>query len=164
MSRILLFLPCLLFLSLASCDFAPGTSSPLSEPSQPLTIAMASETPVPSVPPIENPYSAQPGDDLLTHDRVFLDTQELLIEQGLPPLIILILQGNLPTPCHQLRVDINPPDDNNRIFAEVYSVADPEIICIQVLEPFEAHIPLDGFSSGQYTVWVNGEQVGKFNQ
>jgi len=98
MSRILLFLPCLLFLSLASCDFAPGTSSPLSEPSQPLTIAMASETPVPSVPPIENPYSAQPGDDLLTHDRVFLDTQELLIEQGLPPLIVLVLQGNCQPP------------------------------------------------------------------
>jgi hypothetical protein len=57
----------------------------------------------------------------------------------------------------------NPPDDQNQIQVEVYSVIDPEQMCIQVLEPLEANIGLGSFPSGHYTVFVNGEQVGEFD-
>jgi hypothetical protein len=45
----------------------------------------------------------------------------------------------------------------------VYSLVDPAEICIQVLEKFESNIPLGSYSSGNYTVLVNGEPVGEIN-
>jgi hypothetical protein len=67
------------------------------------------------------------------------------------------------TPCNQLRVADNPPDEQNRIDVDVYSVSDPTQMCIQVLEPFEANIGLGSFPSGHYSVWVNGDMVGEFD-
>jgi hypothetical protein len=76
---------------------------------------------------------------------------------------MLVLEGELPTPCNLLRVVVNPPDEQNRIYIDVYSVSDPEEICIQVLDPFEANIGLGSFQSGHYSVWVNDEMIGKFD-
>ena len=55
------------------------------------------------------------------------------------------------------------PDDNDQINVNVYSLVDPAEICIQVLEKFESNIPLGSYSSGNYTVLVNGEPVGEIN-
>jgi len=76
---------------------------------------------------------------------------------------MLNVAGALPTPCHELRVEISDPDEQNRIYIEVYSVSEPDKICVQVLEPFDESIPLEGFPSGEYSVWVNGEEVGEIN-
>ena len=83
--------------------------------------------------------------------------------ESYPVQIMLALKGSLPTPCNQLRVVDNPPDKQNRIQVEVYSVLDPEQMCAQVLEPFEANIGLGSFPRGHYSVWVNGEMVGEFD-
>ncbi len=75
----------------------------------------------------------------------------------------LNLKGALPTPCHKLRVNIADPDDQNRIQIEVYSILEPaDAICTQVLAPFEKLVPLGSFYDGEYSVWVNGQMVGKF--
>ena len=74
-----------------------------------------------------------------------------------------MLAGDLPTPCNQLRAKINPPDTENKIVVDVYSVVDPNQVCVQVLEPFEASIDLGAFPTGHYTVWVNGEMAGEFD-
>jgi hypothetical protein len=68
--------------------------------------------------------------------------------------------GSLPTPCHQLRVVIDEPDDQNQIQVQIYSLVDPNTVCIQVLETFDATIPLGSYASGSYTLFVNGEKVG----
>jgi hypothetical protein len=60
-------------------------------------------------------------------------------------------------------VEIDPPDAENKIFVDVYSVTDPNQVCVQVLKPFEASIDLGTFPSGHYTVWVNGEMAGEFD-
>ncbi len=57
---------------------------------------------------------------------------------------------------------ISEPDEDNQIRIEVYSVANPDEICIQVLSPFKVEIRLDTFDEGEYVVWVNGEQIGEF--
>jgi hypothetical protein len=75
---------------------------------------------------------------------------------------LLIYEGNLPDPCHQLRVVVNPPDENNVINLDVYSLVHPGTACVNVLEPFTANIPLGSYS-GQYTVMVNGERLGLFD-
>ena len=112
-------------------------------------------------PPSDNIPS--PGDSNLTRGEVFLDSTELLIMESFPLQFMLMLKGSLPTPCHQLRVAVSPPDAQNKIVVDVYTVVDPNTICAQVLEPFEENFPLGSFPTGHYTLWVNGEQIAEFD-
>jgi hypothetical protein len=58
---------------------------------------------------------------------------------------------------------VEEPDANNNIAVDVYSVVDPAVICIQVLQAFQASVNLGSFPSGHYTVTVNGELGGEFD-
>ena len=140
---------------LTACAPAPATATP--EPDQPVT----SETP--SSPTPTNPYAPQPGDESLSRGAAFMNSANLLARESFPVQIAIIISGNLPTPCHNLRAIIHEPDSNNNIDVEIYSVADPNAICVQVLQSFDASIPMGSFPSGYYTVSVNGERVGDFN-
>jgi hypothetical protein len=88
---------------------------------------------------------------------------DLLIRESFPPQIALTLNGELPTPCHQLRVLVNEPDADNRIDVEAYTVVNPDLACIQVVEPFEATLDLGTYPSGHYSVWVNDEPAAEFD-
>ena len=111
----------------------------------------------------ENPYAPQPGDAGLNVGNVYLDSTELLILESFPIQINLFLSGNLPTPCNHLRVSVQEPDTENRIYVDIYSVSDPNAMCIQVLEPFDTTISLGSFPTGHYAVYVNGELIGEFD-
>jgi hypothetical protein len=101
------------------------------------------------------------GDDKLIRGEVTISEKELQVQENEPDQYVLFLSGTLPTPCHQLRVTISEPDEKNQIDVDIYSVVDPAEICIQVLEPFEANIPLGSYPSGEYSVFVNGQSVGE---
>ena len=118
---------------------------------------------MPPQPANSNPYSPQPGDEALKRSGIFLDSTQVLILESFPVQIVLSLKGNLPDPCHQLRVVISQPDAQKRIAVDVYSVTDPDKVCVQVLAPLDANINLGSFPAGHYTVWVNGKQVGEFD-
>lgn len=123
------------------------------------------DDPVNSEPPFPPPgddFSPTPDDADLIRGQVYLDSTELLTLESFPLQFSLQVTGNLPTPCHQLRVDVSPPDAQNKVMVNVYSVADPEVMCIQVLEPFDTNISLGSFPAGRYTLWVNGEMVADF--
>lgn len=139
----------------------PPAAAPTTPPDQPV-----SATPLPpgvSPEPAPTPgYAPQPGDAALSRGEVFLDSAQLLVRESYPPQVSLALAGSLPTPCHQLRVAVGAPDAQGRIEVAVYSVVDPAMICIQVLESFEQAVPLNGLPAGAYTVWVNGEPAGEF--
>jgi len=109
------------------------------------------------------PFSPNPSDTKLERGNVFISESGLMIRESYPVQIALVLSGELPTPCHQLRVHINPPDAENKIQVEVYTVFDPTMNCIQVLKPFQENVELGTFPSGHYTVWVNESQVGEFD-
>ncbi len=117
------------------------------------------------MPPVtdQNPYAPQPADNQLMRGNVYLDSIQLLSMESYPPQIALLLQGSLPTPCNHLRVAVSAPDAKKRIFIDVYSVIDPNQICIQMLAPLEVNIPLGSFPPGHYSVWVNGEKIGEFD-
>ncbi len=153
-SQILLVLV-LLFASCApQLEPTPGPDTAVTSP------------PVDSMPthePTTNPFAPQPSDATLTRGTVFLHEAGLIIRESFPPQISLTLSGDLPTPCNQLRAEIMPPDTTNKIVVDVYSVIDPNQICVQVLESFEASIDLGTFPTGHYTVWVNGEMAGEFD-
>lgn len=139
-------------------------------------VPMPSQSPVPDAPvtsPLQNastpmetpdmPFAPQPDDANLSRGEVFINEASLLIRESFPPQIVLTLNGALPTPCHNLRVAIPEPDAENKINVDVYSVVDPNQVCIQVLEPFQENIELGTFPSGHYTVWVNGGLIGEFD-
>ena len=113
-------------------------------------------------PPL-NAYAPGKGDESMQRGEVYIDSQEIVMLKSLPPQFQLNVTGSLPTPCHQLRVVIEEPDDQNQIQVQIYSLVDPNTVCIQVLEPFEASIPLGSYASGSYALFVNGVKVGDLN-
>jgi hypothetical protein len=139
---------------------APGTPVPTTsaypEPGNPGT-----GTPV--IPP--SGYEPQPGDNNLKRDQVFLDlvNSQFSLPDTPTSQVQVVLQGNLPDPCHRLRVVVTPPDANNVINLDAYSVVNPAGACITVLKPFVATIPLGSYTDGEYTVMVNGERLGLFS-
>ncbi|RPI27678.1 MAG: hypothetical protein EHM70_17575 [Chloroflexota bacterium] len=108
-----------------------------------------------------SPLEPKPEDDDFTRGNVFIDAVEILTLESFPPQFVLNISGNLPTPCHELRAKVSKPNRNDEIEVEVYSIVDPDSICIQVLEPFQDQVSLGrNLEAGTYTVLVNGEQVG----
>ena len=122
-----------------------------------------SPTPTPVPPP--SGYEPQPGDDKLKRDQVFLEIENssLVVEGSLPVTASVVLNGNLSDPCHQLRVVVSPPNAQREINLDVYSMFDPGLMCIMVIKPFSATIPLGTFSNGHFTVFVNGQLLGEFD-
>ena len=110
-----------------------------------------------------NLLEPKPGDENLTRGNVFIQEFSLVIRESFPPQVSLAFSGELPTPCHQLRAVVSEPDEENKIVAEVYSVVNPNMVCTQVLKPFEANMDLGTFPTGHYTVWINGEMAGEFD-
>jgi hypothetical protein len=125
----------------------------------------AGQTPYPQpavtqAPGAPQPWEPQPGDDKLQRGNVYLDSQQIVTLESFPPQFVLELKGNLPTPCNKLRVKLNMPDANRQLQVEVYSLADPAEICIQILEAFQVSVPLKSLPSGTYQVLVNQQPVG----
>ncbi len=111
---------------------------------------------------IVNSYQPQLSDNQFNQGNVYIDSSEILTLESFPLQFTLHIKGNLPTPCHKLRVAVQPPDDQNQILVEVYSLVDPDKMCTQVLEPFEINVPLGSFPAGKYTVIVNSEVIAEF--
>jgi hypothetical protein len=150
-------------------EFTPPPSTPWVYPEPGSTIPpVPTQTNPPYPVPVEIPasgYEPTPGDENLVRGQVFLEIEqsEILVMESFPIQVQVILRGNLPDPCHQLRVIISGPDAQRRINLEVYSLLETGKACITVLEPFEASISLGSFSGGSYSVFVNGELLGKFD-
>jgi len=115
-------------------------------------------------PPATNPLEPLPDEASMSRGEVSITAQELLIMESYPLQVALLIKGTLPTPCHNLRVEVSEPDIQNIIAVEAYSLVDPDQNCIQVLESFDENIPLGSYPDGSYTVTLNGEEVGEFTQ
>jgi hypothetical protein len=113
--------------------------------------------------PAPGPYAPGKGDESMKRGEVYIDSQEILTLESFPPQFRLHVEGSLPTPCHELRAVVGEPNAQNQIPVEMYSLVDPNVECIQMLEAFEADISLGSYSSGSYTVFVNGEEAGQIN-
>jgi hypothetical protein len=152
--QILLWLVLVVTACTPSLEPTPGPDTAVTSP------------PADEIPPIEPPanfFAPQSGDADLTRADAFINEASLIIRESFPPQISLTLIGDLPTPCHQLRAAIKPPDAENKVIVDAYSVVDPDRVCAQVLQSFEVSIDLGTFPAGHYTVWVNGVLAGEFD-
>ena len=134
----------------------PGPDEPVTSPTQDPD-ATADPDATPALPA----WAPQPGDADLDRGEAFLDVTEVLLLESYPVQVQLHLAGSLPTPCHQLRAAVAPPDAQGQIAVEVYSVVDPGQICTQQLQPFDQGLNLGSYPSGIYTVLVNGVQAAE---
>lgn len=159
-------------LAAACAEAAPQV--PLTEPATippPLPLAPSQTTaPMPATPTRSTPHEKQPlqpwdpapGDEALLRGEVFIEKQGIEIQPAPQTGYLLNVSGALPTPCHELRAQISPPDAQNRLQMQLYSLAAPGKICVQVLKPFDAKIPLPDLPQGRYTLLVNGKAAGEF--
>ena len=133
---------------------APATDTPaVSKPSQTASAGQAERSPVDPL----------PNESKMVRGNVFVDESGVILMESYPVQAALLVSGTLPTPCHELRATVSEPDKENNIYVELYSLTDPNMACIQMLEQFEASIPLGSYSSGSYTVFLNGDEVGEIN-
>ena len=76
-----------------------------------------------------------------------------------------LIKARIMMACGQTRSP--PPGDPDRMAncpkyrGNGFSGVDPDVICIQMLEGFDVNVPLGAFESGEYTVWLNGTQIGE---
>ena len=98
------------------------------------------------------------------YSNVTVSNADVLIMESYPIQVAVNVSGMKATPCEHIRVRVAAPDDNNQIHINLDSWANPDLDCIQVLADFEQRVslPLENVIDGEYTVWVNGEQVGTF--
>lgn len=130
-------------------------------------IAVPTVEPTSSLPyritPDENIYIPKPEDVSLQIAGVTITSVALSESyEYSPPRAILNILGYMPSVCNELRIRISPPDENYRVFVEVYSLINKDIKCDDVFQQFEANILLGYYSAGRYTVWINDALAGDF--
>ena len=171
-----------LVLLLVACgDSTPAVPTILAQPDEPVAYPSTSDMvetdrvywyPAPGTPGAPAPgmvmttgFEPQPSDANLTRAELYLsfDSSQLILMESMPLQVLAMLSGNLPDPCHKLRVAVTAADADNRINLEVYSLVTNTEVCTTVLHPFAATIPLGTYSDGHIRVYVNGELLGEFD-
>lgn len=102
------------------------------------------------------------NDNHLLHSLIYLESSILKPKEDSLSEFDLGLKGNLPDCGSQLRIFVSEADIENRLYLEVYSVKGPNQESLQVLSPFETNCELGAYSSGYYSLWVNGLFVTNF--
>jgi hypothetical protein len=110
-------------------------------------------------------FAPQPDDDKLKEGEATVDLQTSRVTMSATEIngVNADLKGYLPDPCHQLRIVMTPADSSGKINLEVYSVYQGGTACVTVIQPFEVIYPIGIFTTGHYTVYVNGELLGEFD-
>ena len=104
-------------------------------------------------------WTPQASDQNMTRGEVDIQESGILPTREDAAVSALYLSGYLPTPCNQLRVVVSAPDAQGQILVEAYSVTDPNELCVQVLAPFTAAVPLPAYIPGETSVVVNGQPI-----
>lgn len=104
-------------------------------------------------------WTPQASDQNMTRGEVDIQESGILPSRGDAAVYALYLSGYLPTPCNQLRIVVSAPDAQGQILVEGYSVSDPNELCVQVLAPFAAEVPLPAYVAGETAVVVNGQPL-----
>ncbi|MCS6910752.1 MAG: hypothetical protein NZM11_09330 [Anaerolineales bacterium] len=133
---------------------------PTAPPDEAVSRPDAGASPQPVAEP-DDPSAPRPSDAALSRGQAFVDSYEVLTLETFPPQYRIRVKGTLPTPCHQLRMAVSPPDAAGNIEVEVYSVVDPNVTCAQVLQDFEHSVSLGNLPPGrEYVVLVNDQPAG----
>ena len=111
----------------------------------------------------DNPYAPQPGDNNLMAGDITVDSTSVFIDTSQPPQLRINLNYFPPTPCYQLRVEVNGPDDQNRIHLKADGVAEKDKPCalMALATPLQANLNLSNPPKGHYSVFLNDNLIGE---
>lgn len=131
-----------------------------------LTIVLAACGPqaTPVTLQFENPYAPQSGDSDLATGEITVDSSSVYIAESYPPQLMVSFSYFQPTPCHQLRIEVTGPNNDNQIDLKAYAVTEKDKPCslMALATPLQASLNLGSLPKGQYTVLLNGDQIGGF--
>lgn len=99
-----------------------------------------------------------PGDDELVADtrgegEFFIGDVSVRVAESDPVQLFLDVQGDAPTPCHDVAYDVEHDGDTISIW--ISTVAGGDTMCTQVLAPHEFAVPLGEVEDLPVTVEVN---------
>lgn len=109
------------------------------------------------------PWDPVPVDSEMQRGEIELMNVEVISLKSDPSQLAMQIEGALPTPCHLLRVEVSISEDQSSVEVDIYSIVDPDQICIQVLEPFSETIPLAGIANNEFQVIVNNQLIGEYS-
>jgi inhibitor of cysteine peptidase len=86
-----------------------------------------------------------------------VESVEVVMLMSFPLQVHLQVTGYIGDPCTAIE-EIVTERDGYIFEVMIMTTRDPQVDCIQVIEPFKENIPLDvyGLPAGKYTVLVNG--------
>jgi hypothetical protein len=86
-----------------------------------------------------------------------VESIEIIMLESFPVQVSVTASGYLPDPCTAIS-GTEQTMEGDTIYLEIKTSRPADVVCIQVLEPFEETYPLDvaGLPAGTYTVDVNG--------
>lgn len=172
MNRIALLLALAVALALTACQPAPtrqtleptqaGTAQPEGYPAP--VQALPTGYPAgasPALQPVNElwmAYPPAPADEALERGNFLVEAASLTALTNAPGSYDLSIEGSLPNGCHVQRVMVNPPDPQNVVHVQAYTVVDPAMACAEMIVPFAGQVAtIAGLPSGTYQVLVNGE-------
>jgi hypothetical protein len=97
--------------------------------------------------------------------EIKIDSSSVFLAESQPPQVMVNFAYFQPTPCYQLRVEPNGPDEQNQIHLKAYAVAEKDKPCalMPLATPLQANLNLGSLPKGHFTVFLNGDQIGEFD-
>ena len=113
--------------------------------------AVTSPAPTPTL-----PTGGESGGDVITGEAS-VESIEIIMLESFPVQVSVTATGYLPDPCTEIS-GTEQTREGDTIYLKIVTSRPADVMCIQVLEPFEETYPLDvaGLPAGTYTVDVNG--------
>ena len=158
MRKQLLILALVLVAACGEPNDVGGTQPPLTtttvSPDQPVDSNGDEPGPVGSIP------MPRPPIDGNEDGEVSITGADLRIMESFPIQVMLDVNGEKPTPCHEIFWTVE--DTGEVIEIEMISQVASDQECAQVIEPFTIAVPLGSWAGESRAVELNGELVGSF--
>lgn len=119
--------------------------------------AVIPPAPTPTVEPTPSVEPAQPGSGKVISGLATVESITLIMLESFPVQVRVTATGYLPDPCTKIS-GTEQTMEGDTIYLKIMTSRQVDVMCIQVLAPFEETYPLDvaGLPAGTYTVDVNG--------
>lgn len=98
-------------------------------------------------------------------EDISIESSSVALAKSQPPQVMVNFDYFPPTTCHELRVEVSGPDEQNEIHLKAYGVIGKDQVCtlMALTTPLNASLNLGSFPSGHYTVLLNGDPIGEFD-
>ena len=153
---------------LAACggaEFGSGGTSPAASttsttvsPDEP--VDSGGDEPIAEPGPVGSIPEPRPPIDRSVSGEVWITKTDLLVMESYPIQLSLQVEGEKPTPCHEVFWIVE--DTGERIEITMISQVNSDQSCAQVIEPFIISVPLGSWAEESRDVYLNGEMVGSF--